>query len=73
MSFDNTPCGTTCDSKVNTEYVRKLEEFICKFDRVLQDNYYPEDIGNEMSELWSENEAFLIKVAQQNHSTTGVS
>lgn len=70
MSFDNTCCGTTCDAVANAKYVTKLVGFVKEVDMILQHNYYPEDIGYELLELWERNEAFLIKTAQQNNRTT---
>lgn len=73
MKFDKTCCGTTCDAKANAEYVAKLEAVIREIDSILQDNYYPRDIGYEVQEWWARNESFLIKCTQQNNSTNGVS
>lgn len=68
MSYDKTCCGTTCDAKANAEYVAKLESVIREVDSILQDNYYPRDIGYEVQEWWERNESFLIKCTQQNNS-----
>ncbi|UTQ78231.1 hypothetical protein [Aeromonas phage Aer_P220] len=73
MKFDKTCCGTTCDAKANAEYVAKLESVILEVYSILQDNYYPRDIGYEVQEWWERNESFLIKHAQQNNSTNGAS
>lgn len=79
MKFDKTCCGTTCDAKANAKYVAKLEWFVsevasCHLAAAHDWNGSVDEhlLGELVADLIEDNQD-VIKHAQQNNSTNGVS